>query len=248
VSRLSWLGLLPALAASPALAQMQTNTQEESPYGYFANDEQIYIHGIFNELEGRFNGQNTYLRWDGEAWAGTDENQIWIKSEGRQYGNGKTTDGDQELLYSTPITTFFDLQAGVRYDLDSMPGRGWAALGIQGLGPDFADLEATLYGSDGGHFAAKIYAYYDLFLTQFLIAEPQIELNFYSRADRARLIGSGLSDMDVGLRVRYEITRKFAPYIGIADYRQFSGTAALARENGEHANDLRFVLGLWTWF
>ena len=248
----------PMLSAGAASAQtvslgqtgaMATgNTAAASPYGYFVGDENVYVHGIFNELEGRLNGQNAYFRWDGEAWAGTDENRLWIKSEGRQYGNGKLEDGDQEVLYDRPISRFYDVQAGIRYDLDSLPGRAWAAVGIQGLLPNFANMSLTFYARGDAHYAARLNAYYDLFLTQFLVAEPQIEVNAYTRTDRARMVGAGISDIDVGLRVRYEFTRKFAPYIGVADYHQFGGTAALARENGGHADDLRFLAGLWTWF
>lgn len=252
------LALACLLPAAPTLAQTLSSgeqgaasasayQQAESPYGYFLGDENTYIHGIFNQLEGRMNGQGTYFRWDADAWAGTDENRIWIKTEGRQYGNGKMQDGDQEVLYDRPITRFFDIQMGLRYDLDSLPGRAWAAVGIQGLVPDFANVSLTFY-SRGGAFAARLNASYDLFLTQFLVLQPQIELNAYSQTDRARMVGAGLSDIDVGLRLRYEVTRKFAPYIGVADYHQFGGTASLARENGEKPDDLRFLAGIWTWF
>ena len=232
---------VPALAEAP-------NQQAESPYGYHLGDEHIYVHGLLDQLEGRLNGQNGYFRWDGQAWAGTDENKIWLKTEGRHYGSGKTEDGDQELLYDTPISRYFDAQAGARYDLDSLPGRGWAAFGIEGLTPEFINLQATVYASDQGHYAARLIASYDLFLTQFLVAQPEIEMNFYTKRDPARLVGAGLSDIDAGLRLRYEISRKFAPYIGVADYQQFGGTAVLARRSGEHARDLRLVIGIRTWF
>ncbi len=240
--------ILILLTAPSALAQSAATVAAVSPYGYEIDDEQIYVHGIFNQFEGRLNGQNGYFRWDGDLWAGTDENQVWLKSEGRVYGDGKVEDGDQELLYTRPISRFFDIQGGMRYDLDSLPGRAWAAIGIQGTAPQFVDVSFTLYARGGGNFAAKLEASYDLYLTQFLVLQPQFELNAYSQTDRPRDIGAGLSDIDYGLRLRYEITRKFAPYLGVADYRQLGGSAGLAREAGEHADDLRFLIGIRMWF
>lgn len=234
--------------AGPALAQTAADAKAIAPYGYELGDERVYVHGILNQLEGRLNGQGGYFRWDGDVWAGTDENRVWLKTEGRQYGNGRLEDGDQELLYDRPVSRFFDVQGGLRYDLDSLPGRAWAALGIQGLAPDFADVSLTVYARADANYAARFEASYDLFLTQFLVLQPQVELNAYSRTDRARDIGAGLSDIDYGLRLRYELSRKFAPYIGVADYHQLGGSAGLVREAGEHADDLRFLVGIRTWF
>ncbi len=216
-----------------------------APYGSPIDDTRIYIHGILNQFEGRV-GDGTYLRWDGQAWAGTDYNRIWLKSEGRYNVNnrGQTSDGDHELLYDRPVSRYFDVQAGIRYDLDSGTGRTWAALGIQGLAIDFWNLEATVYASDRGHYALKTNASYDLYVTQRLVLQPQFETNWYTKEDRGRGVGAGLSDIDMGLRLRYEITRKFAPYIGVAYQRYFGGTEGLVREQGGRVNDVRFLLGI----
>ena len=152
------------------------------------------------------------------------------------------------MLYDRPISTFFDVQAGVRYDLDSAPGRAWAALGVQGLAMGFWNVDATAYASDRGHYALRTNASYDLFLTQRLVLQPQFETNWYSTTDQRRRIGSGLSDIDMGLRLRYEFSRKFAPYLGVTYQRQFGGTASFVREDGGHVNDVRLVAGLAAWF
>ena len=157
-------------------------------------------------------------------------------------------EGDQELLYARPISTYFNLQGGLRYDLDSAPGRGWAAFGIEGLAPLFFHVSATGYVSDRGHLAAKLEGNYDLHLTQTLILQPQLEMKFYSKDDPTRMIGPGLSDLDTGLRLRYEISRKFAPYIGVTYENRFGDTARFARLAGEHASDLRFTTGVRIWF
>lgn len=243
-----------ALSGSSALAQQATGLGSETlggaaPWGNPIKDDRFYVHGFFNQLEGRF-GNGSYFRWDGQAWFGDDYNKIWFKSEGRyNAGNkGKVSDGDQEVLYTRPITTFFDIQGGLRYDLDSKPGRAWAALGIQGLAIGFWNVEATAYASDGGHYAFRTNAFYDLFITQRLILQPQIETNWYSKADLPRGIGAGLADIDAGLRLRYDITRKFSPYIGVTYQRFFAGTADLRRQQGARLDDLRFAAGVHTWF
>ncbi len=119
---------------------------------------------------------------------------------------------------------------------------------LQGLAPLFFNLEATGYVSDEGHLAARLAASYDLLLTQRLFLQPEIEANFYSKSDRGRSVGSGLSDIDAGLRLRYEISRKFAPYIGVAYEGKYGQSASFAREDGETAQGVRFVLGIRSWF
>ena len=210
-------------------------------------DNGIFAHALFDQLEGRTDGSMTAFRWDGQGWLGTDYDKLWIKSEGFVRG-GKVGDGRDELLYDRAITTYFDLQGGIRSDLDSRPTRNWAAFGIEGLAPLFFDVEATGYFSDQGHLAARLQASYDLLITQRLILQPEIELNLYSKADPARLVGAGLSEVDTGLRLRYELSRKFAPYIGVAYEGQFGQTARLARSAGEGTSAVRFVFGVRTWF
>jgi copper resistance protein B len=217
-----------------------------APFGVApVDDEHVFYHAVLDEFEGRF-GRDGSFRWEGEAWAGTDMNRIYLRSEG-EVTDGKVEDGQQELLYARPISTYFNLQAGVRYDLDSAPGRGWAAFGVEGLAPLFFHVAATGYASDEGHFAAKLEGSYDLLLTQTLILQPQAEMNFYSKDDPARRIGSGLSDIDLGLRLRYEFSRKFAPYIGVTYENKFGGTADFARAAGEHPSDLRLTVGVRAW-
>ena len=210
-------------------------------------DQAIFAHAIFNQLEGRWNGSNTQFRWDGQGWIGADYDKLWIKSEGTLI-KGALDDGQQQFLYSRAVTTYFDLQGGLRSDLDSRPTRNWAAFGIQGLAPYFFDLEVTGFVSGEGHLAAKLEASYDFLLTQRLILQPQIELNVYSKSDPARLVGAGLSDIDTGLRLRYGFDRKFAPYIGVVYQGKFGQTAIFARQAGESAGDFRFAFGVRVWF
>ena len=251
------LAALLGLMASPTRAQtlgssgLGTDTlQGAAPYGNPIRDTRVYIHGLFSQLEDRSNGHGSYLRWDGTAWAGNDWNKIYLKSEGRYNadGRGQMTDGLHQLLYARPVSRYFDVQAGVRLDLDNGTTRTWAALGVQGLAIDFWNVSAAVYASDQGHYAFRANAYYDLYLTQRLALQPQIETNWYTKADRGRGIGAGVSDIDAGLRLRYEFSRKFAPYVGVTYQRRFGGTESLTREQGGRVNDLRAVFGLYTWF
>jgi copper resistance protein B len=240
-------GLAIILAASPATAQMTMDgPSAAAPFGAPVDDNHVFYHLLFDQLEGRF-GRDSTFRWEGEGWAGTDMNRVVLKTEGN-VSKGVMEDGDQEILYSRPISTYFNLLGGMRYDLDSGPGRGWAAFGIEGLAPQFFHVSATGYVRDQGHFAAKLEGSYDILLTQTLILQPQIELNLYSKRDPARAIGTGLADLDTGLRLRYEISRKFAPYIAVTYESKFGDTANFARSAGEQASALRFSVGLRTWF
>ncbi|MBY0333038.1 MAG: copper resistance protein B [Acetobacteraceae bacterium] len=207
------------------------------------------MHGIFNQLEGRF-GDGAYGRYDAEAWIGNDYNRLWLKSEGRYNAEGRRrfTDARHEILYSRPFSTFFDAQVGIRIDADDNTGRTWTALGVQGLAIGFWRVQATAYASDSGHYALRTDASYDLYLTQRLVLQPQFETNWYTRADRGRGIGAGLANIDSGLRLRYDVTRRFSPYIGVTYQRFFGGTRASRREEGLGADDTRVVAGLRLWF
>jgi copper resistance protein B len=213
-----------------------------------AMDRSIFVHALLDQAEGRIGGGQNAFRWEGQAWIGTDYDKLWLKSEGFALGKGGVDDGRNELLYDRALTTYMDLQAGVRTDWDSGTGRTWAALGVQGLAPLFFDYEATAYLSDGGHAALRLAASYDLLITQRLILQPQIELNFYSKADPGRMVGAGLADIDTGVRLRYEISRKFAPYIGVAYAGKFGQTAQMAKQAGDSAGALQFVFGIRSWF
>ncbi|HET9101589.1 MAG TPA: copper resistance protein B, partial [Acidobacteriaceae bacterium] len=196
----------------------------------------------------RTNVPNNELRWDSEGWIGSDMNKLWLKSEGFS-DNTTVSDGDHEALYDRPIPRlrYFDAQVGVRADLDSGPERTWAAIGVEGLAPYYFEFAPTLYISDGGHIAGRMTGSYDLLLTQRWIMQPEAELNFYSKDDPTRNVGSGFSDLDTGIRLRYEISRKFAPYEGFTYNGTYAGTASYGNHAGKSTSDPRFVFGIRVW-
>jgi copper resistance protein B len=249
VALISCLGSQPAMAQSTASQPSGSAVAPTPPMEPPIMDNTIFKHILFDQLEGRTNGSDNALRWDGQGWIGTDMNRLWLKSEGF-LDSGTVTDGDIEALYDRPIPhmRYFDAQVGIREDLDSGPRRTWGAIGIEGLAPYFFEIEPTFYFRDGGHVAGRLTTTYDLLITQRLIVQPELEMNFYSKRDPQRLIGAGLSDLDVGVRLRYEIRRKFAPYIGFAYTRKYGDTGRLSRQAGETLSDPRLVFGFRVWY
>jgi copper resistance protein B len=244
--------LLTSVAVQPVCAQAPAIPVDvptpASNWPKPVEDNRVFTFITFDELEGRTDGPNTSFRWDGQGWIGTDFNKLWIKSEGT-LTSGITSDGDHEILYDRPIPhmRYFDWQAGARIDLDSGPTRAWFAIGIEGLARYFFNFEPTLYLRDGARVAGRIQGSYDLYLSQRLILQPQVEMNFYSQADPARGIGTGLSDLDSGLRLGYQFSRKFAPYIGYSYSGAFGQTATFNRQAGLPTRAPRFVFGIWVW-
>ena len=231
-----------------------TLAQDISSPGHFMggpmpgmDDNPAFFHVLLEQFEDRTDGAGHAFRYDGQGWYGTDLDKLWVKSEGLLTDRGRFEDGQHEVLYDRAISTFFDLQGGLRVDADTGPTREWGAIGIQGLAPYFVDVEATAYFSDRGG-AARLKGSYDLLITQRLVLQPEAELNFYTASDRERGVGSGLSDIDAGLRLRYEISRKFAPYIGVSYQGKFGQAAGFARQDHESTDDVRLAFGVRAWF
>ena len=187
-------------------------------------------------------GQNL----DAEAWYGNDYNKAWFKAEGERRG-GHLQSLRTEALWDRTFATFWSTQLGVRHDSGGGDSRNWLAFGVRGLAPYWFDTEATAYWS-GGRLAARFNVRYELLFTQQLILEPEVEANLYSRSDPARGVGSGLSDLELGLRLRYEIRRQFAPYVGVTWARNFGDTADYARARGERNKSTQIVAGVRIWF
>jgi copper resistance protein B len=152
------------------------------------------------------------------------------------------------VLWGHAVAAYWDTQLGVRYDSGVGPDRGWLAFGIQGLAPYWFEVDATAYVGNGGRTALRLGAEYELLLMQKLILQPRIEVNVYGRRDQARNIGSGLSDGAAGLRLRYEMTRQVAPYVGVEWAGKFGESADFARAAGEKRYETRWVAGVRLWF
>jgi copper resistance protein B len=183
------------------------------------------------ELEG--GSGTTALAWDGQAWYGGDYDKAWVKTEGSPDPDNQVASRN-ELLWDHVLTRWWDLQTGLRYDLGHGPARGWAAVGLEGLAPYWFDVEASVYLGESGRTAAHLQVEHDLRLTRRLILQPEIETDLYGKSDAARDIRSGLSDLQIALRLRYEIRRELAPYAGVAWRRNLGTPGSLQWVAGFH--------------
>jgi copper resistance protein B len=193
----------------------------------------------------RTDGQ-TALAWDVEAWYGSDYDKAWFKTEGERR-DGESV-GRAELLWDHIVSAWWRAQAGVRHDFFEAAPRTWGAIGLQGLAPSFMETTVTMYLGDEGRAAARLSAERDWLLTQRLILQPQFELNAYLEEDRENAIGSGIADIELGLRLRYELIREFAPYVGVQWEHKFGSTADFARAESRDVSDVLFVAGVRAWF
>jgi copper resistance protein B len=231
----------------PVLTDADRAAAVPPPGGHPGHDNDLHSLVLFNRLE-RFDGNDANgLAWEGRAWIGTDLNRVWLRSEGERSG-GRTEAADLEVLYGHSISPWWDVVAGLRHDFKPGGSQEFAAFGVQGLAPYKFEFEATGYIGQGGQTAARVEAEYETLLTNRLILQPLVELNAYGRNDASRGIGSGLSTAEAGLRLRYEFTRRFAPYVGVEREWSFGKTADFRRNDGDAVNDTRIVAGFRLWF
>ena len=212
-----------------------------------AHGDSVHSYFLANRLEAWDADHGTGMAWEAQAWIGKDTERVWIRSEGERAG-GETEAADVELLYGRSISPWWEAVAGVRHDFKPGDSQSHLAIGVMGLAPQWFEIEATAYLSEHGRVSARIETEYELLLTNRLILQPLVEASFQGGSDPQRGIGSGLGSVEAGLRLRYEVTRQFAPYIGLVHERAFGGTADFRREAGEATDDTHVVAGLRIWF
>lgn len=204
-------------------------------------------------LEYRPTFKDSDFRWDVLGWYGGDYNRVWFKSEGEQNTALKAGyDIDAQLLYGRFIKKYYDFQIGVRGETQTFRGenvtRAHAVIGFQGLVPYNYEIESALFISQDGDVSARIQGSKDLLLTQRLILQARFETNAAIQKVERFTTGSGLNNIEFGLRLRYEIRREIAPYIGVSIDRSFFGTADLVRQDGGTPHQIRFVAGMRLWY
>jgi len=234
---LAAVALLLPLAATPSFAQSPDHGHAHV-LSLFQADQLEYRHG-------RHGGG---VNWDFHAWIGTDDEKFFLKSEGEMPTKGALEEAELQALYSWRISDFFDAQAGLRYDYRPGPQRGFAVLGLHGMAPYFIEVDAAMFVSHKGEVSARVKGEYDLYITQSLILQPSAEINLSAQNVRERGVGAGVSDIELGLRLRYEIVREFAPYVGVVWERKLFRAASYARDEGESAGELALVAGVRFWF
>jgi copper resistance protein B len=235
-----------ALALAPLGVAAQHAQHVDAPVGLPAHET---LEDPFNrafkvdELEWLNADGATDLRWDVDMWAGHALNKLTLRTQGEQR-DGDSERSELQLLWTRSVTRWWDIVAGARADFAPGSDRSWAAFGVQGLAPYRFDVEATAFLSDGGDTAARIEADYDLLITKRLILQPQIELNWYGQTDLARGQSAGLSSGEAALRLRYELRREVAPYIGLVHERLWGDTADAASAAGRDPSDTSLVAGI----
>ena len=201
---------------------------------------------LADQLEARFgDGAETFL-WDAQGWYGGDINKLWLKSEGH-FGDGPDS-AEFQGLYSRAIAPFFDIQTGVRQDLGPEEDRTHVVLGLQGLVPYAFELDLAAFLSHKGELTGRVELEYDLQIGQRMLLQPRIEATLAAQEMPELGVGSGLGSVETGIRLRYEIRREFAPYVGIAWQHKYGGTADLARAAGEDSSTWQLVAGVRSWF
>jgi len=232
----SLLALSTLLVITPAQAGME--------------DDPVETKLMLDKFEiGRANIPNpiAIIAWEGSVWVGQDLNKLWVKSSGERVA-GEDEGTETQLLYSRAIDPFWDLQAGLRHDTTAEAKRNYLTLGIQGLAPYYFETDASLSFSKKGQVKLNAAFEYEMMLTQKLVLSPEVELNAYAKDDKPMGVTSGLADVEAGIRLRYEIKREFAPYIGVNWAKKLGGTADLAKDAGEDTSESSVVLGIRAWY
>jgi copper resistance protein B len=210
------------------------------------HDKALHYFVLFDQLEWQGAGEGG-LNIENRTWIGGDINRLWLRAEGESE-NRRVENAFVHALWGRSVSRWWDVVAGVRQDFRPGDPRTWAAFGVQGLAPQWFEIEATGYIGAGGRTHVRFEAEYELLLTNRLVLQPLVEVEIYGKSDPERGIGAGLSTLESGLRLRYEFRRELAPYVGLTWSRKFFGTADFARAEREDVGGARLAFGLRAWF
>jgi copper resistance protein B len=214
--------------------------------GHATHELGINTFVLFDQFEWQ-GGADGGLSLENKSWVGGDLHRVWFRAEGESE-RGRVQTAHAHVLYGRSFSRWWDVVVGIRQDFRPGPAQTWAAVGVQGLAPYWFEVEATGYIGQGGRTHARVEVEYELLFTNRLILQPLVEAEFYSTRDPERGIGAGLSSLETGLRLRYEVRREFAPYVGVTWHRALFGTADFARADGREPGAARVAVGLRTWF
>jgi len=203
---------------------------------------------LIDQLEGWNNAHGSGQQWQVDAWIGGDINRLWLRNEG-QRTDKHLANWSLDALYGRALSPWWDVVAGIRHD-ESKPAADLtrAAIGLQGIAPYQFEISTTAYLGGTRKAELVVEAEYHLLLSNRLILQPMIETHWVAADDQPRGVGSGLNEIQTGVRLRYEITRRFAPYIGFVHERHYGNTANWLRQAGESSKDSRWVAGVRLWF
>jgi copper resistance protein B len=234
------------MCAATALADPRAGTPDD--WDAPLPEPERYSLALADRLEYAVSDDEHTYTWDFQGWYGGDWNRLWWKTEGAGKRGGTPRDAEVQLLFSRMFAPFWDWQVGVRRDLRPQPERSYLVLGVQGIAPYEFAIDAALFASDDGDVTVRLEAEYELKLTQRLVLQPRLEVNasFSDVAERA--IARGLNSTELGLRLRYELRREIAPYLGVSWNQAYGATADLAREAGAVTSEASLLAGIRFWF
>lgn len=243
----------PILSPSGGGKRTLPNLSSEKDFPEPVADNERYGSTLFDVFEFRPGRRgNSDFVWDIEGWYGTDNNRFFYKSEGEHNASKSEYDVDLQLLYARLISPYFNFQTGIRFEARKFRGanivRPQAVFGFEGLAPYFIRLESGVFIDPKGKVSGRLSLTKDFLMTQRLIMQARFETGAAIQRVERFGIGRGLNDMEIGFRFRYEMRRKFAPYVGVTFARSFFGTADLVRQEGGSPNRIRFVMGVRTFF
>lgn len=210
-------------------------------------DDPIVTKIMVDQLETRIVDGDDPLVLEASAWIGGDLNKLVIKADVEQV-KGVTHELELQALYSRAVDPYWDFQIGIRQDQKPAPNKNWLAIGFQGVAPYWFEIDSTLFIGEKDQVGLRFSAEYEWMITQRWVLSPEVEFNLHSKDDETRGTGSGLSNSQIGLRLRYEVKREFAPYIGINWNNKYGNTATFARNEGEEVSGTQFVAGIRAWF
>jgi copper resistance protein B len=210
-------------------------------------DDPIVTKLMIDQFEKRYMDDEKPVVLEGDISIGKDLNKFKLKFDIEQV-DGETHERELQALYSRAVHPYWDFQVGVRQDQKTDPKREWLVLGFEGVAPYWFEMDTALFINEDDQVNLRVNAEYEWMITQKWVLSPEIEANFYSKNDQVEGIGSGLSDSQIGLRLRYEIKREFAPYIGINWTKKYGDTADYAEADGKDTSDTHFVAGIRAWF
>jgi copper resistance protein B len=255
--------LLAIFSSSAALAQGQSQREHVPPdppqshvhdmsYAEMVemmgmDDRKKFGKVMLDRLEWRDGSDGAQYAWDANAWYGGDFHKLWLESEGERSADS-THHSRLEAGWERIVSRWWSVRAGLRHDGGEGPSREWLGAGVMGLAPGFVETEAVLYLAEHGRTALRLKLERDFLFTQRLVLQPELELDAYGEEDAEKLIGAGLSELSLGLRLRYELRREIAPYLGIAWTWRFGDSADLAEAAGEESSEVTALAGLRAWF
>ena len=221
-----------------AFPDVEVHALQDRALNYFVRFDQLEVQG----------GKRGYgVGWESRGWIGRDLNRLWFRTEGES-GGGRINEAAFHLFYGRAFARWWDVVVGLRQDFRPGPAQSWLAVGVQGVAPYWFDVEATAYLGAGGQTAARVRAEYELLFTRRLALQPLVEVNLYGKTNAERRIGASVSSFDAGLRIRYEVRRELAPYLGVTWHTRGAESAGFAEAAGESARGRRIVAGLRFWF